>query len=153
MVSSCSGYDALGQERNIGKAVDIVQRIKSDISTRWMDKIKIQNLIPPVLQQRDEFVHDPALCNRTDDRARKGFQKEWFHDRNRFAGAAAAHDKDIVIQSGFPAVCTEDATIAQDHAVGPVRVLCRDVQRSGLTFCHCLDPPVLLKALQSPRMG
>lgn len=64
-------------------------------------QIKIQNLIPPVLQQRDEFVHDPALCNRTDDRARKGFQKEWFHDRNRFAGAAAAHDKDIVIQSGF----------------------------------------------------
>ena len=138
MVPSCSGYDALGQERNIGKAVDIVQRIKADISTRWMDKIKIQNLIPSVLQQRDEFVHDPALCNRTDDRARKGFQKEWFHD---------------VIQSGFPAVCTEDATIAQDHAVGPVRVLCRDVQRSGLTFCHCLDPPVLLKALQSPRMG
>lgn len=46
MVSSCSGYDALGQERNIGKAVDIVQRIKADISTRWMDKIKIQNLIP-----------------------------------------------------------------------------------------------------------
>lgn len=81
----------------------------------------------------------------------KDSQKEWFHGRNRFAGAAAA-PTGILLFSRFPAVCTEDATIAQDRGRPPVRVLCGMFKESGLTFVIHLDHPVLLKALQS-RMG
>ena len=87
------------------------QRVITAVPLTGMHEIQIQHFITTSFHHHRVLFHDPSLCHRGNETPIECFQNTRLHDTDCLSAAGGSDYKDVIIQSGFVRIRTEDTIL------------------------------------------